>query len=159
MESNLTKEDLELIDKLVEDKLKHYNLIAPIEQVEVYGPLLQSDLVEQVEGVDYVECVVDKDCKYLTFGFIYPVLEIDEHGYRVEISKGVEVHRLKGRFKPSTREAYLSQQEQPKEEVKERYEVFTGKNDNGFEVLVLGIESPEKANELKEKIKALLQTL
>ena len=34
MESNLTKRDLELIDKLVEDKLKHYNLIAPIEQVE-----------------------------------------------------------------------------------------------------------------------------
>ena len=34
MESNLTKQDLELIDKLVEGKLKHYNLIVPIEQVE-----------------------------------------------------------------------------------------------------------------------------
>lgn len=32
MESKLTKQDLELIDKLVEDKLKHYNLIAPIQQ-------------------------------------------------------------------------------------------------------------------------------
>ena len=53
----------------------------------------------------------------------------------------------------------IEQVEQPKEEVKERYGINVCANHSRFDVRVYGIETESQAIELKDKIKALLQTL
>ena len=55
--------------------------------------------------------------------------------------------------------APIEQVEQPKEEVNERCGINVGATRSGFDVRVYGIETESQANELKDQIKALLQTL
>ena len=125
MESNLTKEDLARIDKIEKYLLslnkafystplfaiipKFEPFIAPIEQVEEveYKVMLSECGLSTTKGRIY-------ECYYQKGEDAYTI--IDDLGNR---NRGWDVGCFS--HSKSTREAYLSQQEQPKEEVKERW--------------------------------------
>jgi hypothetical protein len=61
-------------------------------------------------------------------------------------------------FYPATEADFNQQKEVVNEVEQERYKVYTGSNENSYEVLILGIESAEQANKIKEEIKQYLST-
>ena len=186
MESNLTKEDLARIDKIEKYLLslnkafystplfaiipKFEPFIAPIEQVEEveYKVMLSECGLSTTKGRIY-------ECYYQKGEDAYTI--IDDLGNR---NRGWDVGCFS--HSKSTREAYLSQQEQPKEEVKERWKPKFGDRYYTIDLVGTGIDirqrmwaekttdfnnnelgncfkTEQEAQSAANKIKALLQTL
>lgn len=125
--NELPKEDKQLISKIDELLGQLNNISQSVFELREHASLVLPDVapIDTKEEAEYVECV-DSYLEAYQKGVIYPVnkndMVIGDIGY-AHFSIHSPIYHL--RFKPSTREAYLSQQgEQPnqiKEEVKERW--------------------------------------
>jgi hypothetical protein len=151
--TTLQPSDYYLINKLIEDKLKHYNLIQPIDTTEgevEYRKMLTKSMVNITKGKIY-------KCYYQKGEDAYTI--IDDIG---NMDKDWNVVCFED--KTYTHADFLAQEQGKElapiktEQSVEKYKFFTGNNDVSYEVLILGIESPEQANKIKEAIKQYLST-
>ena len=125
MESNeLPKEDKQLISKIDELLGQLKTISQSVFELREHASLVLPDVapVEQVEGVkfwEYIRCI-DNVCSGLTIDKVYKVIRLDNDGcYVITDDRGNEFGYYPQRFDVATEAEYLSQQEQPKEEVKE----------------------------------------
>lgn len=166
--TELPKEDLNLIAQ-IDARLKRLEDIYFSKGEEPKQP------IEQVEEVEYVEIVYNTAHKLNLASNYGTVCMIDKNGeqlnecYALIYPDGHKGNAFKNCCKPSTKSAYLSQQEQPKsivkEEVKERFsvEVIERYFAIGDHTITISFNNDEKlgiteANEIADKIKALLAT-
>jgi hypothetical protein len=158
--TELPKEDLNLIAQ-IDARLKKLEQF----MADVIGTPISP--IEQVEEVRYVKCIQS------IFGFqdrhIYklnPILPNNtESGVIYDGKQWCSYEQYRMFFFPATEAEYLSQQEQPKEEVKERFdiEVYSPNitANEGFRIHISTKFKMSKlmADDIATQIKALLQTL
>jgi hypothetical protein len=172
MESNeLPKEDKALIAQ-IDARLKelYENKINEIEKCllnihhwipDCEAPLYKKNTIapiEQVEGATQYAKAIISILSYITKDEQYPIIEETEEHYKIFTDE-------LGLQKINKAHFVLCQQEQPKEEVKERFNISVHPfddniNDNKITIYYNDRElSTQQANVLVTQIKALLQTL